>query len=421
MLGIAELKGGSNTSKIAQCWGFDSVYGDVEKRWINWAQSHQNAKLFMYYYDTASRAKTLEKLSKERKLQNVYVHGWAKKDFADWARSHPALAKSKAGPHFWVPIVYLKERLQNSPCRATQARPATSVQYRRPRTRSELEVSASTGVDWRAVKNKVVALAKQEYERWDRGHRHETNPKYFETLKKYYVESGVVSAKQAEGIVKRIQCVKRLPSGKWTRCHKVTPPWSAAFISWIMKAAGVGKYFACSVGHYVYVSAAKKNRLGKKTGNPFWAYQISEVKPEAGDLLCNARCSSDQPERCGATFNNVDNGTSWSLHCDIVVDVRSDHIVVIGGNTGDQYGGLSGSTVGMKKVLLDRSGKVRNGQRTNYIAVIKFRTDAGQPPLLGAAYRETTPFAIEYKPFEIENAYAEARGPYAFADGASTD
>src|SRR5207253_7442592 len=109
----------------------------------------------------------------------------------------------------------------------------------------------------------------------------------------------------------------------------------------------------------------------------------------------NARCSSDQPERCGATFNNVDNGNNWSLHCDIVVDVRSDHIVVIGGNTSDQYGGRSGSTVGMKKVLLDKSGKVRNGQRTNYIAVIKFRTDASQTPLLGASYKETTPFAFE--------------------------
>jgi hypothetical protein len=118
MLRIAELQGSSNTSKIAECWGFDSVYGNVEKRWVDWAASHRNARLFIYYYNTASRSLTLEKLSKERNLQNVCLHGWAKKDFADWAKTHPVLKKSGAGPHFWVPIVYLKERLQNAPCRA---------------------------------------------------------------------------------------------------------------------------------------------------------------------------------------------------------------------------------------------------------------------------------------------------------------
>ncbi|MGH8549558.1 MAG: peptidoglycan-binding domain-containing protein [Methylococcales bacterium] len=118
MLRIAELKGSSNTSKIAECWGFDSMYGDIEKRWADWAKSHQNSKLFAYYYNTEGHSTTLEKISKGRNLRNVCVHGWEEKDFADWARSHPALKKSNAGPHYWVPIVSLKERIQNAPCRA---------------------------------------------------------------------------------------------------------------------------------------------------------------------------------------------------------------------------------------------------------------------------------------------------------------
>jgi hypothetical protein len=120
MLRIAELQGSSNTLKISECWGFDSMYGEVEKRWADWAMSHRNAKLYIYYYDTASRSKILEKLSKERNLQNVCVHGWKKKDFADWVKTQPLLKKSNAGPHFWVPIIYLKERIQNTPCRVKQ-------------------------------------------------------------------------------------------------------------------------------------------------------------------------------------------------------------------------------------------------------------------------------------------------------------
>lgn len=121
MLRIAELKGSVNTSKISECWGFDSVYGDVEKRWVDWAASHPQAKLFFYYSGTASKSKYLEKLGIDRNLQNICVHGWSGKDFSDWEKSHPNLKKSSVGSHFWIPIVYLKERLQNSPCRTKQS------------------------------------------------------------------------------------------------------------------------------------------------------------------------------------------------------------------------------------------------------------------------------------------------------------
>ena len=113
-------KGARIHRKSAKYWGFDSVYGDVEKRWVDWAAAHSQAKLFFYYSDTASRSKTLEKLGKNRNLQNICVYGWAGKDFFDWEKSHPNLKKSSVGSHFWIPIVYLKERLQNSPCRTKQ-------------------------------------------------------------------------------------------------------------------------------------------------------------------------------------------------------------------------------------------------------------------------------------------------------------
>ena len=399
--------------KIKECWCFDSMYGSVAQAWVGWAKSRPTQSLYVYYgpargqynpkkgkKDVLPRdnAEAIACASKTQGLTNVCVQ--------------PSRAKAvgRVSAHFWVPKVHLKERLLNSPCLAGDICP-----HRRPRGRSELEVSASAGIDWRAVRDKAVALAKQEYELWDCGNRHETNSKYFDTLKKYYVESGIRSEKEAEEIVRKIQCVKQD-----TRCYKTIPAWSAAFISWIMKKAGTGKYFEYSAGHHRYVSAAKNNRLSKKTENPFWAYQISEVKPEVGDLICNARCSSDQPARCGATFENVDKLKDPSLHCDIVVDVRSDYVLVIGGNTGDDCGGparLSKSTVGKKKVLLDKRGRVKNRRRTNYIAVIKFRTDGGPASLIGASYMEASPFGFEYEPLETEREYAEVQGLYECEDG----
>jgi hypothetical protein len=74
-------------------------------------------------------------------------------------------------------------------------------------------------------------------------------------------------------------------------------PWSAAFISWVMRQAGAGSAFRYAAAHSVYVAAAKQNRLSNN-GNPFQAYRIAEVSPAPGDLVCKGRDGS------GATYEN---------------------------------------------------------------------------------------------------------------------
>jgi hypothetical protein len=137
MLRIAELKGSANAPKISECWGFDSVYGNVEKRWVDWAAAHREAKLFFYSFDTIGRSKTLEKLGRDRTLNNICVYEWSGKDFSDWEKSHPPLKKSNVGPHFWIPIVYLRERLQNLPCRTAQPSIAPSTKRPAPQPKPE--------------------------------------------------------------------------------------------------------------------------------------------------------------------------------------------------------------------------------------------------------------------------------------------
>jgi hypothetical protein len=90
-------------------------------------------------------------------------------------------------------------------------------------------------------------------------------------------------------------------------------PWSAVFISFVMRTAGAGPAFAYSAAHQTYIRAARRNRLSQNTANPFWAFRATEVAPRVGDLVCASRSGS------GATYDNIGDrrrgrrtATSWS-------------------------------------------------------------------------------------------------------------
>jgi hypothetical protein len=120
---------------------------------------------------------------------------------------------------------------------------------------------------------------------------------------------------------------RQLRDPNWQENH----PWSAVFISWVMRTAGAGNKFRYSKGHQRYVAAAKENRESNITDNPFWAFCIDEVAPEVGDLVCASRADS------GATYENTDDGFK-ATHCDIVTEVRPNELTVIGGNVGNTVG-----------------------------------------------------------------------------------
>jgi hypothetical protein len=141
-------------------------------------------------------------------------------------------------------------------------------------------------------------------------------------------------------------------------------PWSATFISWVMRQAGAGNFFRRSAKHTVYVAAAKRNRTNG-TVNPFHAFRPTEVRPEIGDLVCSPRAGS------GVTYDNV---STQSSHCDIVVEVRTGEIVVIGGNARDQASGVS-NTVGAKRIRLTPQGYLHNP--TAFYAIVKVVPPSG--------------------------------------------
>jgi hypothetical protein len=157
-----------------------------------------------------------------------------------------------------------------------------------------------------------------------------------------------------EGVGVKVSA-ENLQSAKWHEKHA----WSAVFMSWLMRAAGAGDRFAYSSGHYYYTAAAKRNREAGDTSNPFWAYRIDEIAPQVGDLVCKAR------DHSGATYDNVDDGESRYMHCDIVTAVAPGRLTVVGGNVSED--------VSDKRMITDADGlvDVTHSRQTEYFAVIR--------------------------------------------------
>jgi hypothetical protein len=204
------------------------------------------------------------------------------------------------------------------------------------------------------LRRRIVDIANREWVRWGKGMKRETDPEMRGVLRGYWMT--VRNQRGAEEAIDK------------------RDPWSAAFISWAMKQAGAGQAFQYAEAHRIYIAAAKGSRQ-RGDASKFWAYDITEAKPEVGDLVCRDRMI--RPGTChGTTYANVDNrAIKWATHSDIVTEVGAGHITVIGGNVwgkGCKRG--EGCTVNAKTVRIDGNGFVIPEQGVcRYFAIIKVR------------------------------------------------
>jgi hypothetical protein len=190
----------------------------------------------------------------------------------------------------------------------------------------------------------AVQIARNEFARWNNGKMQETDPQAVPILQDYWKTGPGINYSTAE-----------LASKTFQASH----PWSAAFISWVMRKAGAAKDFRYSASHSNYIVAAKNNRLANNS-NPFKAFRISEAAPEVGDLVCKSRAGS------GATYDTIRSG--MTTHCDIVTDVKPGSIAVIGGNVSQ--------SVARKTVPVDSNGRIT---ARDYFAVIRVGKSGGIP------------------------------------------
>lgn len=112
--------------------------------------------------------------------------------------------------------------------------------------------------------------------------------------------------------------------------HDSDIPWSAAAISFMVRnaSAQIPKYngFKFAASHSRYINDAIK-RSGKAAA-PFWGFRLHEHMPQIGDLIARSR---EQP----ITFEQASVSDAFKSHTDVVVSVRPDEVLALGGNVSD--------------------------------------------------------------------------------------
>jgi hypothetical protein len=191
--------------------------------------------------------------------------------------------------------------------------------------------TAAVNTNTDTLRGNIVRFAQQEWNRWNKGAIKEANPQQRPVLLDYWV-TGAGTRHSEPG---------------WWSAH----PWSAAFISWVMRKSGAGSAFAYAPAHAVYIACAKQNRL-TNAPNPIKAYRVTEVQPRLGDLVCRSRSGS------GATYDNIAPG--MKTHCDFVTGIEQGRLITIGGNVGD--------SVSVTRVPINAAGFV---SKPGYFAIIR--------------------------------------------------
>lgn len=109
-------------------------------------------------------------------------------------------------------------------------------------------------------------------------------------------------------------------------------PWSAAAISFMVHNAGEAtsgtKYskFRFAAAHSRYVHDSIKKRQLEDEDSPFWGFDLHERRPQIGDIVCRGRAGSN------VDFGHAAQHDSFKSHCDIIVRVKEETVVGIGGN-----------------------------------------------------------------------------------------
>jgi len=217
----------------------------------------------------------------------------------------------------------------------------------------------------------IVRVARNQLQRW------QVNGTFIRETDK--AASPILIEYYRDGLCPRRPPVEKQVQDDVWHCKN---PWSAAFVSWVMRSAGAGRDFPYSEAHVEYVRAARRNRCNNVTANPFWAYRATEVAPELGDLVCRSRHKKVADV---TTYENVTQGDTRPLHCDIVTaGPRNGLIMVTGGNVAVPIPGASeihGQTVAERKLRVDANGMLDLTGNQRYIfAVVRCRGAAAGVP-----------------------------------------
>lgn len=140
-------------------------------------------------------------------------------------------------------------------------------------------------------------------------------------------------------------------------------PWSAAFVSWVMREAGVPDYqFEPAEAHWIYLA-----RIMAEAGSSYAGFvprTIDRYTPQPGDLICTSRGGRPPPVFPGG-YLDPQLVQHLPLHCDIVVEREGDTLAAIGGNVRN--------SVSKTIVKLDKQGLMQPTQRRPWFMALENR------------------------------------------------
>lgn len=152
--------------------------------------------------------------------------------------------------------------------------------------------------------DRLVEVAGLEYRRFLFGTRHETHPASRDRIKDYWLSFAAAA-------------------------EPVSVPWSAAFISFIVKNAQLSKSFKFSGRHTAYMSDSKNAKTAGDASRAYWAVKLSDRKLKVGDLVGAYRSGGS----CGSAVRTYASlPGDFCSHCDVVVAIRDGKAITLGGN-----------------------------------------------------------------------------------------
>ncbi|MBR0653244.1 DUF2272 domain-containing protein [Roseomonas terrae] len=181
-----------------------------------------------------------------------------------------------------------------------------------------------------AARDRMLRIATAEWEDWGRQYDTavppalESDPANFPRVLAYWraVPEGV------DPIARNRALYRQGSAALWRE-----PAWSAAFISFVMRSAGVdAREFRPSASHAFYLDALIADAMRFPTMAPFVPYNVTERAPQVGDLVCADRSSRPLP---GWRDRLQEAGRFRPMHCDIVVRVAPGVVEAVGGNIRD--------------------------------------------------------------------------------------
>jgi hypothetical protein len=111
------------------------------------------------------------------------------------------------------------------------------------------------------------------------------------------------------------------------------PAWSAAFISFVLRNAGVDqREFRSSAAHAFYIDGMLADAASFPAQAPFVPHAVGSYAPVPGDLVCG-----DRSRRPLLAWQDrlAEAGQFRPMHCDIVVAARPGAVQAVGGNVAD--------------------------------------------------------------------------------------